>query len=434
VKPAITILSALAMGAMAAAPALQGQQSNTRVRISVADFDYGSVRQSVSDVFGGDADVGKALADLVSQQLAQDGRYDVAARSSLAEEGRSDPTVVGRLAVGGIDVVLAGSVTAYGKQTGQGPGVNVHVGRVGLGRFGKQQTVAYVVLSVQLVGPAGVLPLGPIVGEADASGSGTSLTGDLNVAGLSAGGTLDLSGKEYAKTTIGQATIKAVKSVSNQIGTAYDQVHGALVPVAPPVAPPVQPVPLAPAAPLPAAYGAPITGPFTWGIYQFKGTEHFKYDAHMTDDGEKQDGWYTIDAKPAGNGMYQLAVAGELGTDSFRSTTTVAPGQGVPMMQLAAMGPGAMLLFSPVYMMFGGQQWQVGNEWSFNHEGDNASFKVESTCSYAGVSGLRGVWRKNDAVMMDMCVSPNVALPLAMVTADEDGTSTQQMTLVEFHP
>jgi len=52
-----------------------------------------------------------------------------------------------------------------------------------------------------------------------------------------------------------------------------------------------------PAAPSPAAYGAPITGPFAWGLYQFKGTEHFRYDAHMTDNGEKKDGWHTIDAR-----------------------------------------------------------------------------------------------------------------------------------------
>lgn len=121
-----------------------------------------------------------------------------------------------------------------------------------------------------------------------------------------------------------------------------------------------------------------------WGLYQFKGTEHFRYDAVMVEDNEKQQGWYTLDAKPGAGGNYQLSVAGQMGTDSFRSTTTVAPGQGIPLMQVAAMGPGAIILFSPVYMMFGGQQWQVGNEWTFSQEGETASFKVESECSHAG--------------------------------------------------
>ena len=158
------------------------------------------------------------------------------------------------------------------------------------------------------------------------------------------------------------------------------------------------------------------------------------YDAHMSEDGQKMDGWYTVETHPAGNGMFQLSVVGQLGTDSFRSTTTVAPGQGVPMMQLAAMGPGGIILFSPMYMMFGGQQWQVGNEWSMSREGENASFKVQSTCSYAGVSGLRGVWRKDNAVVMDVCVSPNVGLPLSIMMAGDNGQDTQQMALVEFHP
>ena len=334
--------------------------------------------------------------------------------------------------------MITGTVTAYGKQTGQGPGVNVKVGGFGLGRFGKQQTVAYVMITVQFVGPGGPLALAPLMGQGDASGSGTSLTGNLNVAGLSAGGALDLSGKEYAKTTIGQATMKAVESLRTQIDDAYAQVASAVTPPAPvaaaapaPVAPPA---PSVPAAPLPAGYGAPITGPFAWGLHQFKGTEHFKYDAHMTEDGQKKDGWYTVDAHPAGNGMFRLSVVGQLGTDSFRSTTTVTPGQGVSMMQLAAMGPGGIILFSPMYMMFGGQQWQVGNEWSMSREGENASFKVESTCSYAGVSGLRGVWRKDNAVVMDVCVSPNVGLPLSIMMAGDNGRDTQQMALVEFHP
>jgi hypothetical protein len=50
------------------------------------------------------------------------------------------------------------------------------------------------------------------------------------------------------------------------------------------------------------------------------------------------------------------------------------------------------------------------------------------------VTGLRGVWRKNNVVMMDMCVSPNVALPLAVTMNDDDGKTSQQMALVEFRP
>jgi hypothetical protein len=432
-KRALAIAVALAAGGTT----LAAQQGGKKLRISVADFDYQNVRQSAEELFGGGADVGRALADLVSQKLPSCARYDLGPRGSLPEASRTDPGAASSLVTtSGVDAVLTGNVLAYGRQEGQGPGVNLRVGRVGLGRLGRNVSVGFVSLSVQFVGPGGTLSVVPVIAQGDASGSGTSLLGELDVAGLKAGGQLSLSGEEYSKSTLGQATTKALESLCQQVDAAYDQVAAASAPApaVAPAAPAPAAAPMAAAAPMPGAYGAPITGPFVWGLYQFKGTEHFKYDAVMVDDDEKQQGWYTLDAKPGSGGNYQLSVAGQMGTDSFRSTTSVAPGQGIPLMQVAAMGPGAIILFSPVYMMFGGQQWQVGNEWSFNQEGETASFKVESECSHAGVTGLRGVWRKNNVVMMDMCVSPNVALPLAVTMNDDDGKTSQQMALVEFRP
>lgn len=435
-RRAIAVAMVLAVGATN----LTAQGIGKKLRLSVADFDFQNVRQSAEELFGAGADVGKALADVLSQQLPACSRYDVAPRTSLADAVRSDPGAASQAAAGGAaDVVLTGKVLAYGKQEGQGPGVNVRVGRLGLGRLGKNVSVAFVSLSVQFVGSGGTLAVTPVMAQGDAQGSGTSLLGEVDVAGLKTGGQINLSGQEFSKTTLGKATTKAMESLCQQVNGMYDQVASAGAPAPAVAAPAAAPVavsaaPAVAAGPLPAVYGAPITGPFSWGLYQFKGTEHFKYDAVMTDHNDKEQGWYTLDARPGSGGNYQLSVAGQMGKDSFRSTTTVTPGQGIPLMQVAAMGPGAIVLFSPVYMMFGGQQWQIGNEWSFNREGENASFKVESECSYAGVSGLRGVWRKDNVVMMDMCVSPNVALPLAVTMNDDNGKSSQQVTLVEFRP
>jgi curli biogenesis system outer membrane secretion channel CsgG len=425
---------AVAVVLVTGASTLTAQQGK-KLRLSVADFDFQNVRQSAEELFGAGADVGKGLADLLSQQLPSCSRYDVAPRTTLADASRSDPGAASQaVTTAGADAVLTGKVLAYGKQEGQGPGVNVRVGRLGLGRLGKTVSVAFVSISVQFVGSGGTLAVTPVIAQGDAQGSGTSLLGQVDVAGLKTGGQLNLSGKEFSNTTLGKATTKAMESLCQQVSGMYDQVAAAAAP-APAVAAPAAPaVAAVPSAPLPAVYGAPITGPFVWGLYQFKGTEHFKYDAVMTDNDKKEQGWYTLDARPGSGGNYQLSVAGQMGNDSFRSTTTVTPGQGIPLMQIAAMGPAAIVLFSPVYMMFGGQQWQVGNEWSFNREGENASFKVESECSYAGVNGLRGVWRKDNVVMMDMCVSPNVALPLAVTMNDDNGKSSHQMTLVEFRP
>ncbi|HEY6224369.1 MAG TPA: CsgG/HfaB family protein [Gemmatimonadales bacterium] len=185
---------------------------------------------------------------------------------------------------------------------------------------------------------------------------------------------------------------------------------------------------------LPALYSRPITGPFTWGMYSFKGTEHFRYNVQQREGNENKTGSYTFDAKPAGNGRTRLSVAGSLGSDSYSSTVTIGPNEGVPMMQLIGLGPVGLALFNPVWMLLlGGHEWELGNGWQSSSNGQSSSFKVEEKCSQMGVNGLKGVLRENQKVVMDMCVSPNVGLPLSETFNNDDGSMTA-MQLVEFRP
>lgn len=185
---------------------------------------------------------------------------------------------------------------------------------------------------------------------------------------------------------------------------------------------------------LPALYSQAITGPFTWGMYSFKGTEHFRYNVQQRDGNENKAGSYTFDAKPAGNGRTRLSVAGNMGSDSYSSTVTIGPNEGIPMMQLIGLGPVGLALFNPVWMLLlGGHQWELGSGWQSTQNGETSSFKVEEKCAQAGVNGLKGVWRQNQKVAMDMCVSPNVGLPLALTFNSDDGSMTA-MQLVEFRP
>ncbi len=185
---------------------------------------------------------------------------------------------------------------------------------------------------------------------------------------------------------------------------------------------------------LPALYSQPISGPFTWGMYSFKGTEHFRYNVQQRDRNENKSGSYTFDAKPAGNGRTRLSVAGNMGSDSYSSTVTIGPNEGIPMMQLIGLGPVGLALFNPVWMLLlGGHQWELGSGWQSTQNGETSSFKVEEKCAQAGVNGLKGVWRQNQKVAMDMCVSPNVGLPLALTFNNDDGSMTA-MQLVEFRP
>jgi curli biogenesis system outer membrane secretion channel CsgG len=185
---------------------------------------------------------------------------------------------------------------------------------------------------------------------------------------------------------------------------------------------------------LPALYSQPISGPFTWGMYAFKGTEHFRYNVQQRDGNENKTGSYTFDARPAGNGRTRLSVAGNMGSDSYSSTVTIGPNEGIPMMQLIGLGPVGLALFNPMWMLLlGGHEWELGSGWQSTQNGESSSFKVEDKCSQGGVNGLKGVWRQNQKVMMDMCVSPNVGLPLAETFHSDDGSMTA-MQLVEFRP
>jgi len=195
------------------------------------------------------------------------------------------------------------------------------------------------------------------------------------------------------------------------------------------------PAPPTGGAALPALYSAPISGPFTWGMYAFKGSEHFRYNVRQTESGETKTGSYTFDAQPAGSGRYRLTINGNLGGDSYASSVTIGQNEGIPIMQLAALGPVGLTLFNPVWaLLLGGHEWEVGSYWQSTQSGQTTSFKVESTCKYASVNGLRGVWRENQKMLMDMCVSPNVGLPLAITFNGDDGSSSTAMELVEFRP
>lgn len=213
-------------------------------------------------------------------------------------------------------------------------------------------------------------------------------------------------------------------------------------PLAPAGGPPTQPEGQSPApAPAtpsgggvsarPAVYSGSVSGPFTWTGYSFTGTEHFRYDASTNFGGQSQSGFYEIDATPAGNGRVQLRVQGRMGKDAYNMTTTLAPNQAVPTAQMAQLGPAGMALFADYESMFLGHQWQVGEGW----QGRSFSFKTESTCQYAGVQGLRGVMR-TDQVVMDLCVSPNVALPVAITVAYGSGSTgfSYGLTLTQFRP
>ena len=526
-----------------AASVLAAQEPKRRV--AVLDFDYATVHEWVSDLFGSDVDIGKGIADMLVTNLVRNGTYSVIERKQLdrilqeqnfQQSGRSDPSSAVRLAkLLGVDAIIIGSITQFGRDDKKlGLGGGVRVGGIGLGGIGKKSAKAVVNIDARIVSTETAEILAVATGHGESKRSGMTLAGGAGIGGVAAGGAFDMQSSNFGGTIIGEATRAAVDSLTGQIaaaagritetkvaiqalvadvagneliinvgmsagvrvGAEYDVLRagreirdpatgrvlrrvttnvgklkitsadatsatGNLTggpakvgdcvgscPAAPESAPP--PPPSAGAAPpaarpapaggggggaLPALYSAPISGAFAWTAYGFKGTEHFKYDVSQTEEGQAKTGSYTLDARPAGSGRYRLTVDGRLGEDAYGSSVTLGPNQGVPMMQLAALGPVGITLFSPMWgVLFMGHEWEVGSYWTSTQGGESSSFKVESTCQYAGVNGLRGVLRQNQKVILDMCVSPNVALPLAVTTSEEDGSTSTAMKLVEFRP
>ncbi len=214
-------------------------------------------------------------------------------------------------------------------------------------------------------------------------------------------------------------------------------------PATPTAAPEQAAAPAPAAAPVVAAVGAIAalpSGSWAWSPYQFKGTEHFRYDVRKVDGKDVETGFYTLDIQPASGGSYKMRVDGKLGDDAYSSTVTAPSANGggmggmMGMGQLMALGPIGLTLFNPMWgMMFMGHELTLGDGWAQSSGGHSTSVKVESKCQYAGVNGLLTVMRENQEVKSESCLSPNVPLPLG-VTLHDGKSDVTEMKLVEFRP
>lgn len=176
-----------------------------------------------------------------------------------------------------------------------------------------------------------------------------------------------------------------------------------------------------------------------WQPFSFQGTEHFKFEAEVTQGGETDTGWYTMDFAPQGEDRVKLTFRGSLGESSGEFSTTAPRDEVYAQVIMQSMmtpvgAPLMVTLFAPFWgMYFVGQDWEVGSGWSFDQGGESMSFKVESTCSHAGVSGKKVVWREGGEVRSECCISQDVALPLAVLFRDDDG-EVFRLTLTEYSP
>jgi curli biogenesis system outer membrane secretion channel CsgG len=142
---------------------LPGQAQKKRV--AVLDFEYATVQQGVSAIFGQNLDIGKGVADLLVDKLVRDGTYSVIERKAiqriiseqhLSNSDRADAGTAARIGkLLGVDAIIVGSITTFGRDdrnVGVGGSVfSRQASKYGLGNVGVRNAKAVVGLSARMV-------------------------------------------------------------------------------------------------------------------------------------------------------------------------------------------------------------------------------------------------------------------------------------------
>jgi curli biogenesis system outer membrane secretion channel CsgG len=206
-------------------------------RVAVMNFDYGTVRTYVSQIFGSDQDVGKGISDLLVQKLVQDGKYSVIERNALdkiiAEQNfsnsdRADATTAAKIGkVLGIDAIIIGSITQFGRddQHTKVGGGGYGLGKFGLGGVGTSKAKAVVAVSARIVNTTTGEILAAVTGMGQSERSSTSLLGGGGGWSGGGGGGLDMGSSNFANTILGEAVRKAVDDTGSQLDGAVDKIE-----------------------------------------------------------------------------------------------------------------------------------------------------------------------------------------------------------------
>jgi curli biogenesis system outer membrane secretion channel CsgG len=229
-------LFTLAVACCRVTPAQDAAPAAAKKRVAVMNFDYGTVRNYVSSIFGSDQDVGKGVSDLLVQKLVQDGKYSVIERNALdkilAEQNlsnsdRADATTAAKIGkVLGVDAIIIGSITQFGRDdqhTNVGGG-GYGLGKFGLGGVGTSKAKAVVGISARMVNTSTGEILAAVTGTGESTRSSTSLLGAGGGWSGGGGGSLDMGSSNFANTILGEAVHKAVDDTGTQLDSAVDKV------------------------------------------------------------------------------------------------------------------------------------------------------------------------------------------------------------------
>ena len=219
--------------ATAPAPAVA---TGPKKRVAVMNFDYGTVKTTVAQIFGSDQDVGKGISDLLVQKLVQDGKYSVIERNALdkilAEQNfsnsdRADSATAAKIGrILGIDCIIIGSITQFGRDdqhTNVGGG-GYGLGRFGLGGVGTSKAKAVVGVSARMINTSTGEILVAVTGTGESTRSSTALLGGGGGWSGGGGGGLDMGSSNFSNTILGEAVHKAVDDTGAQLDASVDKI------------------------------------------------------------------------------------------------------------------------------------------------------------------------------------------------------------------
>jgi curli biogenesis system outer membrane secretion channel CsgG len=200
-------------------------------RIAVMDFEYATVTDSVSAIFGTNVDIGKGVSDMLIENLVKSGAYSIIERRALekvmqeqnfSNSDRADPSSAAKLGkLLGVDAMVIGSITQFGrddKATGVGGGAfGRTLGGFGIGGASRRESKAVVGLTARVVSIDTAEILAASSGTGESKRSGTSLLGAGGSGAGAAGAGLDMSSSNFANTIIGEAVRQAVDALGKDL-------------------------------------------------------------------------------------------------------------------------------------------------------------------------------------------------------------------------
>lgn len=215
------------------ASACVAQQTPSKKRLAILNFEYGTVQSSVAAIFGSNQDVGKGISDLLVQKLVEDGKYSIIERNALdkvlteqnfSNSDRADATTAAKIGrVLGVDAVVLGSITQFGRDdkntTVGGAGFGGFTNKFGIGGAQKRDAKAAVAVTARMVDTSTGEILAAVTGTGESKRSGTSLVGGGAANGGGGGGAYDMTSKNFGDTILGEAVHQAVNSMAEQLDT-----------------------------------------------------------------------------------------------------------------------------------------------------------------------------------------------------------------------